>query len=117
MFVDGLRDRPDLKGMRTLRITVSSVGLLAMAAASLSTATTALAAGAPQHPPEHLKTKTQGSLKQVSLHESVKSSGAYDVTVRVTSHAGANHRVRVRIGHVVRRTTTARRTHRLTLTH
>ena len=78
-----------------------------MAAASLSTATAALAAHAPRHPAKR---------EHVSLHESVKAAGAYDVTVRVTSHAGSNHRVQLRIGHIVRRTTTASRTHRATVT-
>src|SRR5665213_3999428 len=106
-FVEQSPYRPDGHGMRNLRITVSSFAVLAMAAASLSTATAAPAAHAPRHPAKR---------EHVSLHESVKAAGAYDVTVRVTSHAGSNHRVQLRIGHIVRRTTTASRTHRATVT-
>jgi beta-glucanase (GH16 family) len=116
MFVDAFRDQPDLKGMRTLRITVSSVAVLAMAAASLSTATTVFAAGSPQHSAKNHAAKTRGSVKRVALHESVKSAGAYDVTVKVTSHAGANHSVQLKIGRVVRRTITSSQTHRVTVT-
>jgi beta-glucanase (GH16 family) len=85
-----------------------------MAAATLSTATAALAS--PHQPPATaINVATQGSLRHVALHESVKVAGTYEVTVKVTSHAGANHSVDLKIGNVARRTTTARGTHRSTV--
>jgi Glycosyl hydrolases family 16 len=112
-YVERDGGQADGQCMQTPRITVTSVAALAMAAVSLSPAAPALAG--PQHAVERINFAPRGLLRHVALHKSVKAAGTYEVTVKVFSRAGADDLVNLKIGDVVRHTTTAGGTHRVTV--